>query len=515
MDTQEKKVDSVGYDCKSHEKQEEAVEFISAVYDGVDAMANADGNLRSVSSEDFLRRLHAEDKDDYAIRKKSSELYNVTKGTIDGVVGSVFSDGLIASEELPDPVKKLFQDIDMCGNDIESFLRVSFTNAVRDGHSFIFVDAPPKIETDGDNATLADVAEQRPFWVNYTKDQAKNWQFDVIGGKTILSQITFEECVIEKDGMFGEKEVERRRVLRRGSYEIFEKRKTEGTNKVEWISVESGDTGLEEIPIVVIYTNKKGMLESIPPYLELARTNVVHYNALSRKRYILGFAAPKVVITVKDEEDAKKFKKINADPSRSMIGWGEVFNAKYLELEGKSLEELRLDIQEAEMRMAKMGIEKYAPLQDFGNKTAHEVSSDNQKELSHVALMAKNLEDAVEYALYFTALQFEAIQGANALVKFKTRFVEGADGVEVNLSIAYEKLTFSSDQLNFINQMVDSNKLSLKTFLNWLPQVMRLPKDYDPDAEFLQIQQEQALKLAEMQKQASMTQGNNSGVREL
>lgn len=499
MNTQEKQVDSVGYDCKSHEKQETAVKYMMAVYNGVDSMANSD---------DFLKILHAEDKADYEIRKQTSEFYNVTKGTVDGVVGSVFSDGLVSQDGLSPEVIKLFQDIDNCGNDLESFLRVSFTNAVRDGHSFIFIDAPPKVETDSENATLADVANQKPFWVNYTKSQAKNWQFDVINGRTILTQITFEECVIEKDGTFGEKEVERRRVLRQGSYEIHEKRQVENSKEVKWVMTEDGLTGLEEIPLVVIYTNKKGLLESIPPYLELARTNIKHYNSLSKLDYVLDFIAPKAIIHVDSEDDAKKFKKVNADPSRSLIIWGENADAKYLELQGTSIDSLKQRIDSAEMRMAKMGIEKYAPIQDLSNKTAHEVSSDNQKELSQVALMAQNLEDAVEYALYFTQKQFEAIQGQNALVKFNTKYEDATDGADINFTIAYERLVYSTEQLNFFSNLVNTGKLSLKTFLMWLPNLVDLPNDYSAENEYQFIQSEQTEKAK--REQAMMP--NNLGL---
>lgn len=491
---QERKVDSVGYDCKSHEKQEPDCEFIGKVYDGVSAMRD---------SNDFLKPLFREGDDDYAKRKAHSEFYNVTKGTIDHVVGSVFADGLVSTEELPDAVKSMFQDIDLCGNDIETFLRETFTNAVRDGHSFIFVDAPPKVQTD--NATLADTIDQRPFWVNYKKDQAKNWQFDVIGGKTILSQITFEECVIEKDGVFGEKEVERRRVLRVGSFELWEKQQDKRTKEEKWKMIDEGETGLQEIPIAVIYTNKKGLLESIPPYIDLAKTNIKHYNCLSKLDYTLDFVAPKPIIHVNDDKDAEKFKKLDATPSRSLIIWGEFADAKYLELEGKSIDALLSRINSAEMRMAKQGAEKYAPIKDLSNKTATEVSTDNQKEFSQVAIMAKNLEDAVELALYYTGLQFEVIQGANTIVKIKTKYGQVSDGIEVQLNIAYEKLTYSTEQLNFIKGLRATGDLSQKTFLKWLPFLMDLPNDFNPEQEYILIQNERAQKMKEeMQMRPNM-----------
>jgi hypothetical protein len=79
--------------------------------------------------------------------------------------------------------------------------------------------------------------------------------------------------------------------------------------------------------------------------------------------------------------------------NRAVITAGEHSDVKYLELQGSSIEELRLDIENLEKRMSKLGVEKFAPTIDATTKTATEIGSDNRKEMSEIAVMAKNLEN--------------------------------------------------------------------------------------------------------------------------
>jgi hypothetical protein len=66
------------------------------------------------------------------------------------------------------------------------------------------------------------------------------------------------------------------------------------------------------------------------------------------------------------------------------------------------------------------------------------------------------------------------------------------DGAKLKLNINWDKLTFSIDQLNFLNTLVDSGKLSIQTFLQFLPQVMDMPKEFNPVDELKLIAAEKA-----------------------
>ena len=57
------------------------------------------------------------------------------------------------------------ENIDLAGTHWTVFAKEVFADALRDGHSFIYVDMPPKLP---DAATLADEREagRRPYWVS-------------------------------------------------------------------------------------------------------------------------------------------------------------------------------------------------------------------------------------------------------------------------------------------------------------------------------------------------------------
>src|SRR5262249_5158946 len=158
------------------------------------------------------------------------------------------------SQDISRRVEGWAENIDLQGNHWTVFAKESFTDALRDGHSFIYVDMPPKLP---DGATLSDEqsAGRRPYWVSYNANHALNWRIEpeyktivlpsgeeirVLTGRQILAQITFEECSYETDGQYGEREVKRYRVLRPGSWEIYKETKTErGTDYVFEIGGES------------------------------------------------------------------------------------------------------------------------------------------------------------------------------------------------------------------------------------------------------------------------------------
>lgn len=447
------------------------------------------GGVRSIreSSVEYLTKFTRESPDDYKSRRLVTEFYNVFGHTVDGIVGMICRRD-IAPQEAPTGIAELLTDIDLCGNDLAAFLRRTVTNAVRDGHSFIFVDAPPPVrKEDGTRPTLADVEDRRVWWVNYEASQLKNWQYTVVNGKLVITLMTFKETTLEADGLFGEKQVTRYRVLRPGSFELWEE---DATDKSKIVLVAQESRGFVPIPVAVLYTRKTAPLESAPPFLDLLETNITHYNSQSILREALKYIVPMPVFRIASEADLPKFKEMAMASNRSVIMWGENTDAKYLELEGKSIEELRIDIENLETRMAKLGIEKFAPQSDNNTKTATEINTDNEKEMSEAAVWAANLENTVEQAFYFTAELTNSIKGAGYIN------LGDAEKSKLKLNIEYDKLTYSMEQLQFLNQLMKDGIVSRLTFLEVLPRIMSMPKGFNPSDEIERIIEEREGKSA-------------------
>jgi hypothetical protein len=450
------------------------------------------GGVRSLrkSNYKYLVQFEKESEEEYKARKDNAEFYPVFGGTVDTVVGMVCTNE-IAPVNAPKQIQELFSDFDLCGNDFASFIRDTFTNATRDGHSFIFVDAPPPVDVGDRQATAADVAGRRPFCINYKKNQAINWRFKKIDGKSVLSQITFKECTKEQKGRFGEEEVIRYRVLNRGSFSLYrepsKEEKQAGKNDLVE-EIKDRKTGLTEIPLVTVYSSKKtNPLESDPPFYDLLEMNLVHYNKSSKKSKALDYVVPMPVIVVDSKEDADDIKKsgMTFASQRGIIIYGQNASASYLELKGDSLPQLTLEIEGLEKRMAKAGVEKFAPTEE-GNKTAYEVGSDNKKELSQVSIMAKNLENACEQVFYFIAEYLNAIGSAKVSLS-------EAEKSKLKLNINYDRLIFSIEQMQLFDTLREKGVLSNQTFLELLQQIVNMPKGFSVEEEAKRLAGEKAI----------------------
>src|SRR5262245_28234978 len=130
----------------------------------------------------------AEDRGkDYPIRLSRALLFNAFERTLNGLVGMVFrkepklgSDvpAAIRGREAAEGQSKLegwAENIDLQGAAWTVFAKEVFTDAMKLGHAFIYVDMPPKLPF---GATLADerAAGRRPYWVSYQASQALNWR---------------------------------------------------------------------------------------------------------------------------------------------------------------------------------------------------------------------------------------------------------------------------------------------------------------------------------------------------
>ena len=470
------------YKSKAYESMLPYWNITQALYDGQFAAKDAG----------LLNRFEPENEDkQWNARQNEAELYEVFASQVKSVAGLILGKD-VTPQEVPDNLRELFADIDCCGNDLETFLRTTLTNVVRDGVAYVFVDAPPSVEIEGRQPTAEDVKDNRSFWVNYKAKQAINCLESSSNGKTELTRITFEEHTLESDGSkFGEKEVTRYRVLEKIGgqvyFSLYRKDEDAKDDKDKFIAEmvngkpqENIPLGLSKIPVVKIMATN----DNKPPFMSIANSNVKHFNKLSMKDYILSFIKPKMITVHSNEDNAKAFNKVNTSMSSGLKLIGDNAQAYYLELKGDSIPALEREIEGIENRMSKMGMEKFAPIIDGTQKTAFEVGSDNRKEMSEIAVIAKNFENGIESAFDLTIMQMQNILSESLFP------IKDDERSQLKLNIDYDKLTFNLDQLRFFNELVDSGRMSLKTFYTFLSRVVEMADGWNDDEEIKQIASE-------------------------
>jgi hypothetical protein len=430
----------------------------------------------------LLKKFEREGDDEYNARKAESGLYAVFQQAVNTDVGMVFQNSIMPTE-VPEVLADLFHDIDMTGNDLDMFLRQLFQKADRVGHSFLFVDAPPPV--DADNPTLADVAENRPWWVCYEANQVLNWRFRYENGKEVLEQVTIAEAQKVANGMYGEEAKTHYRVLRNiagvVTFSVYEIKGEKGSQKMEVVVVDDQEDiviqGFDYIPFFPMYGRKKGTFISTPPRLTLVDANKQHFNKVSLLDYILTFIKPLIVFNFDNKEDAKDFKMSEAAMSNAVKIFGESASVSFLELKGDSIPALQADITKTEERMAKLSFERFAPVRDNSLRTATEVGSDNRREMSDLAVMAKNLENTVDSAFDATIQYLQLIRSEGAVN------IAEEERASLSLNIEYDKLTFSAEQMQMLSDWQDRGLLSKETLLELLPQFVDMPKGWSSNEE--------------------------------
>jgi hypothetical protein len=464
----EDKKNTPAYECAAFGEMLPALHIVHDVEKGTLALRAA--------GKRYLPQEEAEDAGDYQVKLARAVFFNVFRRTLQGLVGMVFRKepkfgedvpAAIAGSEGKDDAAKVeghAENIDLAGCHWTVFAKELFEKAMRDGHSFILVDMPPRLP---DGATRADEMKsgRRPYWVMREKAQAVNWRSETVNGRVRLAQITFRECSLEPDGEYGEKEVVRYRVLRPGSFQIFREVKDEG-GKLTYVLDSEGLTSLSEIPVAVVYGHKTGFLTSAPPLLDLALLNLTHYQKYADLSTYLHIAS-RPILWFRGRDKSKKVEAIGPYTFFDVAEQnGEV---AFAETTGAALGAAREDIRDIQEWMSVFGL---SLLVKSSKKpaTATEEILDNVAEESPLATAAQSLKDALEAALGFHAA-----------------YLNEQSGGSVELGATVADLTLSPEKLRVLMDAAGS-KISLETLWSVMQRAGELPEDFDAEKEMERIE---------------------------
>jgi hypothetical protein len=437
-------------------------------------------DIRGLEGE-YLPKFKKEPDEKYRHRLNNSVFSSDFRHAIETMAGMVFRTDPRPTG-IGDEIDKLLTDIDMCGNSFWSFNLDNFQLFLRDGNGFILVDAPPlkkevqaKVDA-GEKPTLRDRQDDRPYLVYYKASQVINYRHERVGSRDVLVQLTIEETMTVPDGAFGEKTVVQHRILTPGAFKVLQQDDTKKFSIVQ----DEGTTGMDEIKIVPVIRD----MAAAPPLLTLALFNILHYNQTSDYDSICHLVCtPREVRKFDSKEDAEAATKIQtASPGVGMKIWGEHAEVSYVEVSGSGMQLARERYQDVKKEMAAISVSMLAPTDIIGMRTATEVADTAGQRQSKLAKLAREWENAMEKALYFLAEYVNAIRGSKII-----DLDDAEEMTKMRLKIDYNRLTFSLDQLHFFSDLVDSGKLSLQTFLEWLPQVADMPQGFDPGEEMRRI----------------------------
>lgn len=467
--------DRPDFECAAYQRMKPGLEITNDLWGGT-------LDIRAQGTK-YLEVMPLEDGEEFKKRLKNSVFFNEFQRTVESGVGMVFKSDPTPVDKAKTPAifSEMFEDIDLQGSDLAQFLRETFTNAWRDGMSFILVDGPKtRYNDDGSPVLLNQVLEDRPWWINFTASQAINWITETIDGKEVLQQITFKYCENVPKGKYGEEEQERFLVLFPGGFRRYKKVESQ-KGEEEFVLLDTGSTGLDYIPLAIIYGRKMRNMESRPPLLEQANLNILHYQKTSDfDNWCHICCVPILTRRLDMRGDEEKSGAVPIGPTIMVNVFGQYGDLKYTEVSGSGLDIVTKRIKEIEIQMTRLGVEMVSP-KIAVEKTATEVIADSGESQSQLAIAAKNLESGYKLALYYTSQQIGNVRNQK---------ISDQDLGALQLNIDYTKLTFSVNQMVFFMGMVDKGYMSLDTFLTWLPKVTEMPKDFNAAKEIDKIKSE-------------------------
>ncbi|MEN3329027.1 MAG: hypothetical protein V7638_3834 [Acidobacteriota bacterium] len=428
------------------------------------------GTLRFRHCEvEYLPKNPQEPKDEYELRVQKSVALPAVKRAITLALGLVF-DKDPTVKDVDKQIEQELKNIDLAGKSVGLFAREALKTALRDGHSFIYVDMPKSVtetltqseETNASEPTYLDEQKLRPYWVLYQKAQVVNWKFENVYGHQVLKRVSLRECQQEEDGDFGEKTVVRYRVLTPGMITMW-REKADGTCELEGRS----NSSLPYIPLFPIYGGEElDPFVSEPALLDLALMVVQHLQMTSDLHGIL-HVANVPILWARDRDQKKKFESVG--PSVLIDLKGEHSELGYAEHQGHAIGKAQDEIKQLEQRMAVAGFKLLVP-QTSGPRTATGEIKDTVESDSELSLAVKSLTNALKLAL----IAHGDYRGKDELGT-------------IELNVQYDRLHLDSQDIDTLRNLANDHHLSTYTLLMLLKTAGKLGPDFDIDAEMVRI----------------------------
>lgn len=412
------------------------------------------GTTKMRETPTLLPKWPNEDKESYESRLAVATLFPAFGRTIEVLAGRPFSKPVTIGEDVPSRLKEWCEDVDLQGRNLHAFLGAVCEQALAYGLSGILVDVPaiPKDTFENGVDPVAPraltIAEERamgirPYFVQIHPQNILGWRSTRKGGQDVLTQLRLLENVTVEDGEFGEKTIEQVRVLRPGSWEVWQEVESANSKEKNWQKVDEGATSLGKIPFVPVYGKRLGYMRSMPPLLELAHMNVEHWQSKSDQQTLLHVARVPILAVIGVDDKNWKLT-VGASAAVKLPHQADM---KYVEHTGKAIESGRISLLDLEDGMRQAGAELLVIKP--GNTTEVQTLADNEQGMCALQRITSDLEDCADQALQFMA-----------------EFVKETKGGHVTIFKDFGAATLAEASAELLLKMAQAGKLSDETLFN-------------------------------------------------
>ena len=296
--------------------------------------------------------------------------------------------------DVTDTIREQLFDVDLQGNDLNTWTYETARKMIRYGHVGVLVDAPPN--------------GGRPYWVSYTPRDIIGFRTETVDGATRLSQLRLRETIIipSDDSEYGEEQVEQIRLLKPGEYQIHRRDK-----KGDFRIIDEGTTSLQEIPFAVAYSNRYNTMESRPPLEDIAELNLKAYQVQSDLDNQLHISAVPMLAFFGFPSSAEE---VSAGPGEALAFPAEG-RAEYIEPDGKSYEAQFKRLEQIASQINELGLSAVLG-QKLSAETAEAKRIDRSQGDSTMMVIAQNMQDAIDNCLQFHAQFLGESQAGSCMI---------------------------------------------------------------------------------------------------
>lgn len=397
----------------------------------IEALSGGTGSMRA-AREVYMPKRRLEETEDYEKRIGSAVLFPAFSETVMAMTGRVFARPFLINEDVPDWLKDdVFPDCDLLGTNFQTFMRNTFAEALRYGHRSILVEAP--VVTGPVSVQDEKDRKLKPYLISIHPRRVLGWREDYNGGLTQVRIMFYREVI---DGEFGTMCVPQVRVYEPNLCRVYEQ---VPNNKEEWYLYESWPMD-GVIPLVTLYTAKKGVLRSEPPLRELAYLNSKHWRVQSSMDSLLDTASVPILVLTGITDDTVI--QIGAKQAIQLPMGAE---AQFCEHSGKAIDSGRSALKDLLDEMRLSGA-RLTQVHNPGTKTAKQAGEEAASENSPLAAMVTDYEA-------FGSLII------NVLRSYREKAKGGTIRCQPNLAPDF----LPADTLRALLDMANSGKLSDQT----------------------------------------------------
>ena len=397
--------------------------------------------------ETYLPQEPREDDDAYQTRVDRSVLSPYTSRLIETAAGAILRKPIHIEG---DPYwLELSENIDGIGSNINEYARRALVSSLTYGHSAILVDYPAAMGA----RNLAEERAQgrRPYFIHVDAAQIWGWRQESTMPGSPLTQVRIHEYTTRPLNDFGEEQIEQMRVIYPGKYDLY----TLGQDVVEFS--QSGGYSLDQIPLVPIYSNRRGMLRSQPPLLDIANLNITHYQRQADLIHALHIAAmPTLVLEGWDDTTGSATMGVNY-----AIAMQPGNKAYYVQADATSFDAQMAELQSLEQQMSTLGVTKLFG-QKFVAESAEAKRIDQAQSNSVLSIISQELESALNQAFAFAS-----------------QYV-GIEAPEITIDRDFDYYRLIGQDISVLAQLNDMGKISDAMLLEVLRRGEILPRQHKP-----------------------------------